>query len=624
MFVVNSYHKMRNDLKVRKESDMNIDLNIEQEIKDKISYWISSKVFDSKTKKEIQDLVDKKDVTELIDRFYRDLEFGTGGLRGIMGAGSNRMNVYNVQKATVAVAKYMKEYYSQTTELQVAISYDSRLCSREFARSAAAVLASFGIKAFITEELRPTPMLSFMVRHFNCQAGICVTASHNPKEYNGYKLYWQTGGQVVPPVDEQVIKKYNEMNQYEELPDDASFEKGVASGKIIPITSELDDAYFKRMEKLSIRTVKEEPRNLKIAFTPLHGTAGYPVVEGLKRFGFTDVSIVEEQKKPDGNFPTVSYPNPEDPKALDLVLKLGQKIGADLVLATDPDCDRLGIVYRDHDGSYKFLNGNQIGVVLMEYILSSYKETGSLPDNGLVVKTIVTSDLQDRICEYYGVKCENTLTGFKWICDRIHEYETGKIKPLRKYLCGGEESYGFLIGDFVRDKDAISACAMAAEMVNHYKLQGKTLTDLLNECYRRHGVYYEVLHNVVLKGKDGAEKIKGMMDKLRADPPKQIDGVDVGCINDILTLKQITFLSSGKTETCSIDLPKSNVLQFILTDGTKISVRPSGTEPKIKFYVSVRQKTDENISDSELLNVKIKCDDRAKTICDIFSRMADI
>ena len=605
-------------------NDMNIDLNLDQNIKDKIEYWTSADVFDGKTKQEIKNLVDRKDCGELVDRFYKDLEFGTGGLRGIMGAGSNRMNVYNVEKATVAVAKYMKEYYGTDTKLQVAISYDSRLCSQEFARSAAAVLASFGIKAFITEELRPTPMLSFMVRHFNCQAGICVTASHNPKEYNGYKLYWQTGGQVVPPVDEQVIKKYNEMNQYEELPCEISYEKGVSSGMIVPITSELDDAYFKQMEKLSIRTADKEPRNLKIAFTPLHGTAGYPVIEGLKRFGFRDVSIVEEQKKPDGNFPTVSYPNPEDPKALDLVLKLGQKIGADLVLATDPDCDRIGIVYRDQDGSYKFLNGNQIGVVLIEYILSSYKELGILPDNGLVVKTIVTSDLQDRISEYYGVKCENTLTGFKWICDRIHGYEAGKLKPQRKYLCGGEESYGFLIGDFVRDKDAISACAMAAEMVNHYKLQGKTLTDVLNDCYRRHGVYFEVLHNVVLKGKDGAEKIKGMMDKLRADPPRQIDGVDVSYINDILKLKQINLQSSGKTEGCDIDLPSSNVLQFVLTDGTKISVRPSGTEPKIKFYVSVRQNTDKNISDSELKDVKIKCDSRAKNICEIFSRMADI
>lgn len=553
-------------------------------VHERATYWATSSAFDPGTRSEISALIEARNDKELSERFYRDLEFGTGGLRGIMGAGTNRMNIYNIRKATTALASYLRDLHGAHKELKVALSYDSRHRSREFANAACEVFAAFDIKALITKELRPTPMLSFMVRHFGCAAGLCITASHNPPEYNGYKVYWETGAQVIPPHDKAIINKYNALTRYEDLKT-IDYATGVSKGLIQELGSELDAPYFAKVDQLSLR--KEGRENFKIVYTPLHGSGLYPVTDSLKRFGFRDVRVVPEQRDPNGSFPTVKYPNPEEPEALHLALELAKKENADLVLATDPDTDRIGIIVREKD-QFVFFNGNQIGCLLIDFYLSGMKANGRMPKSPLVIKTIVTTDLQADLAREYGAACEETLTGFKWICGLIEDYESGTIKPYKQYVCGGEESYGFLADSFVRDKDAVSACCIAAEMVAYYKSKHLTCSEVLEQMFQRHGLYQESLFTITLPGRDGAEAIKRMMNGLRTHTPKTIDGISVKKLRDFETTQEYDLGPNGLNPAGRLTLPKSDVLQFILDDGTKVSVRPSGTEPKIKFYVSVK------------------------------------
>ncbi len=582
---------------------------MDPKIRKEAEIWATSEHFDPATRSEVAELLEKNQEQELIDRFYKDLTFGTGGLRGILGAGSSRMNVYNIRKATTAFARYLIDQFGPQN-LRLAISYDSRKFSREFAEATAEVCAGHGIQALITKELRPVPMLSYLVRRNQCHGGVCITASHNPPNYNGYKVYWQTGGQVVPPHDEEIIKRYEELQDQSEIRR-LDFKEALKRGLILEIGDELDQEYFDRVEGLSLS--KQGRDNFKIVFTPLHGTAGYPVTTCLKRFGFKDVSVVPEQYKPDGSFPTVDSPNPEDPKALKMAIALAEKEKADLVLGTDPDCDRVGIVVREND-QYTILNGNQIGSLLIEYTLSQRRALDRMPSNPLVIKTIVTTDLQNRIGEHYGAAVEETLTGFKWICQRIEGYESGKIKPHKTFVCGGEESYGFLADSFVRDKDGIIACCIAAEMTAHYKAQGLSLSDVLDQIYRRHGVFQESLATLVCEGHAGAQQIDAMMTGLRRNPPQSICETPVVRMDDLESSKRFTFERGSLTFQEKIELPESDVLQFFLADGSKVSVRPSGTEPKIKFYVSVRQEVDSRCSDEELKRTKEQCHKRVKAI----------
>ena len=590
---------------------------MQEHVRKLAEYWATAKVFDEKTRQEIADLLQANNEKELTERFYRDLEFGTGGMRGILSAGSARMNIYNVRKAGQAFADVLSAHFGDSARKSIAISYDSRHYSREFAEATAEVMAANGISAYITKELRPTPMLSFMVRHYGCKGGVCVTASHNPAEYNGYKVYWETGGQIVPPHDEAVIKRYSEITKYESirfLP----FSEGVKKGLIHEVGAEFDELYFKEVEKLSVR--KQGRESFKIVYTPLHGTGAYPVPEALKRYGFRDVVVVPEQAKPDGDFPTVKFPNPEDPEAMRMAIDLGRKLKADLVLGTDPDTDRIGIVVREDD-DYRIFNGNQIGSLLVDFYLSGLKDAGRMPANPLVIKTIVTTDQQEHIARHYGATCEETLTGFKWICQLIDDIEKGRSKPFRQYVCGGEESYGFLAGTFVRDKDAVSACCIAAEMVAYYKSQGKTLSQVLDQLYLRHGVYLESLATLTLPGKEGAENIRLMMSRLRADPPREIAGAAVRVLKDFEEQSQITFEKAEK-KTSPLHLPQSNVLQFLLADGSKVSARPSGTEPKIKFYFSVYQPLSKTDSAAELSAAKERCAKRLTELEAAFNAMA--
>lgn len=591
---------------------------MEEIIAKRANYWATSPVFDAKTRQEIAQLLERKDEQELTERFYRDLEFGTGGLRGVLGAGTARINIYNVRKATQAFADYLNEHFSQLSAKSIAISYDSRRFSREFAVATAEVMAGNGIKAYITKELRPTPMLSFMVRHYRCQGGVCVTASHNPPAYNGYKVYWATGGQIVPPHDEAIIARYAAMQSYEAIRL-MTFAEGLKKGLIEEVGKDFDEAYFKRVEQLSVRS--EGRKNFKIVYTPLHGTGAYPVPEALRRFGFDDVVLVPEQKDPDPNFPTVKYPNPEEPEAMHMAVELGKKLKADLVLGTDPDTDRIGIVVREKD-SYRIFNGNQIGSLLVDFYLAGLKAQGRMPAHPLVIKTIVTTDQQEKIAAFNGAACEETLTGFKWICQLIDDLETGKVKPYREYVCGGEESYGFLAGSFVRDKDAVSACCIAAEMVAYYKSQGKTLSQVLDELYRRHGVYLESLVTFTLPGKEGAEKIAQMMQRLRNETPRELAGALVEKMRDLEKQQEVDVRSSSQSKPTPIPLPRSNVLQFILSDGSKVSARPSGTEPKIKFYFSVHKAIKPNASDAELKLAKDACAQRLVELEQAFKKMA--
>lgn len=548
--------------------------NIDQATQARIQQWLSAE-YDAHTIAQVQHLVDNNEETELIDSFYKELAFGTGGLRGIMGVGSNRINKYTLGKATQGLANYLKKNFPETT-IKVAVSYDSRNNSQALGHLVADVFSANGIQVYLFEELRPTPELSFAVRHFGCQGGVMLTASHNPKEYNGYKAYWNDGGQLVAPHDEGVIKEVNAIQSVSEI----NFTR--KDENIVLVKADFDKIYIAANKALSINPAAvAAQKDLKIVFSPIHGTGITTVPEMLQAWGFENVNIVAEQAQPDGNFPTVIYPNPEEEDAMSMAKLEGQRLDADIVFATDPDADRVGVAVKNKQGEYQLLNGNQIGSLLIYYVLSSKKELAALKANDYIIKTIVTSNLMTDIADSFGVKSYETLTGFKFIGEVMTALE-GK----ENYLVGGEESYGFLVGDLVRDKDAVNSCAFLAEMAAYYKQQGKTVFDVLLELYETYGCYQEKLISLTKKGKAGAEEIQQMMQELRANPPQSLGGIAVKEIRDYNNSKSL-LLANGLLS--DIALPQSDVLQFITVDGDVISARPSGTEPKIKFYCSVKE-----------------------------------
>ncbi|MEM9326233.1 MAG: phospho-sugar mutase [Bacteroidota bacterium] len=542
----------------------------------KAQKWLDSNQIDDTTKSEIRRLMSSSDDTQLTDSFYKDLEFGTGGLRGIMGVGSNRMNKYTVGTATQGLCNYLKKAFGETP-LKVAVAHDSRNQSRDFAVITADIFSSNGIEVYLFESLRPTPELSFAIRKYGCQSGVVVTASHNPKEYNGYKAYWSDGAQLIPPHDKNVIAEVQSIDSFEEI----KFQSDPSL--IHSIGQETDDDYLDMIKDLSLSPeVIERQKDMKIVFSSIHGTGITLVPPVLEKFGFDNVHVVEEQAEADGNFPTVIYPNPEEAEALSLALKKAEAIDADLVMATDPDSDRVGIAVKNSKGEFQLMNGNQTAALLVYYLLKKWKENGKLTGKEFVVKTIVTTDLLTEIANDFGVKMYETLTGFKYIAELIRLLE-GK----EEFIGGGEESYGYLIGDKVRDKDAIASCAMIAEMAAWTLDQGKTPFELLLEIYQQHGMYLEGLKSVTKKGKSGADEIKAMMEGFRSSPPEELGGEKVTILKDYQASISRNLIT-GEEE--AIDLPKSNVLQFFTEKGSKISVRPSGTEPKIKFYFSVKNK----------------------------------
>lgn len=546
---------------------------MEKSVENKIAQWMSGN-YDQETKNTIQSLVDQKNHEELTDCFYKDLAFGTGGLRGLMGVGSNRMNQYTVGKATQGLANYLlKTYPSQA--ISVAIAYDSRNNSTYFAQITADVFSANGIKVYLFEALRPTPQLSFAIRHFGCQSGIVLTASHNPKEYNGYKAYWDDGAQMIAPHDTNTIDEVNAIGSIDEV----DFEGNPAL--IQKIGTEIDEIYLNNIHSLSVSPeVIKAQKDLSIVFSSIHGTGITLVPDVLKKFGFENVHTVEEQDTPDGNFPTVVYPNPEEAEALTLALQKGNAVNADLIMATDPDADRVGIAVRNLEGEFQLLNGNQTGALLINYMLKAWQDKGKLNGKEFIVKTVVTTELIKTIADSYHTPCYDTLTGFKFIAGMIRELE-GEMK----FIAGGEESYGYLVGDFVRDKDAIASCAFIAEMAAYARNASMTLFEQLIELYMEHGFYKEHLASVTKKGKKGAEEIQAMMTNFRSNPPTQLGGSPVTLVKDYLSSEEL-HLTTGKTT--KMDFPSSNVLQFLTEDGTKISARPSGTEPKIKFYFGVK------------------------------------
>lgn len=564
--------------------------------KDNYNYWINSPIFDEATKSELLSLNDEK---EIEDRFYKDLEFGTGGLRGIIGAGTNRMNIYTVGKATQGLANYIiKENHAH---MGVAIAYDSRRMSREFADLAAAVLNGNGIKAYVFESLRPTPELSFSVRYLKCTAGIVITASHNPAEYNGYKVYWQDGAQVTFPRDNEIITEVNNINDFGEIKKMDNAE-GRKQGLYNVIGKEIDEKYMEELMKQSIHPeiIREMADDIRIVYTPLHGTGNIPVRRVLERLGFKQVYVVEEQAVPDGNFPTVSYPNPEDPKAFEMALELANKVKADIVLATDPDADRLGVYALDtKTGEYKSFTGNMSGMLIGEYILSEKKKLGTLPENGALIKTIVTTNMADVIAKTFNVKLIEVLTGFKYIGEQIKLFEENNTY---EYIFGLEESYGCLAGTYARDKDACVAVMLLCEVAAWCKKNNMTLVDNMNRIYEKYGYFKEGLHSITLKGIDGAEKIKAIMDKLKGNAPKTIGGFKVLAVRDYNNRVRKDLITG---EVSKLDLLKSNVVYFELDNDAWCCARPSGTEPKIKFYFGVKGKSQKEAD--ELLE-KVKTD----------------
>ncbi|MCK4465510.1 MAG: phospho-sugar mutase, partial [Bacteroidales bacterium] len=515
------------------------------------------------------------DEDELIDAFYKDLEFGTGGLRGIMGVGTNRMNIYTVGMATQGLCNYIKKEFIESDTIKVAVAYDCRNNSRLFAETAAKIFSANQFKVYLFESLRPTPELSYAIRFYSCQSGIVITASHNPKEYNGFKAYWSDGGQVISPHDKNIIQEAQKITNIDEV----RFEGTQKNIQIIG--NELDERYTDQIKTLSLSPeIIEKNKDLKIVYTPIHGTGVVLVPLVLKKFGFQNIYTIPEQDKTDGNFPTVHSPNPEEPAALAMALDKAREVDADLVMATDPDGDRVGIAVKNHNNEFVLLNGNQTAALLVHYMLSARFIKGKLKGNEYIIKTIVTSELLSEIAEKYNVEHFDVLTGFKYIADIIKKHE-GK----KEFIVGGEESYGYLAGEFVRDKDAVMSCALIAEATAWAKDKGKSLYDQLIDIYLEYGFYLERLVNIVKKGKSGAEEIQKMMDDLRNAPPETINNSPVMLIHDFQIQTTYDLLSHLRYQ---ITLPKSNVLQFILHDGSKISVRPSGTEPKIKFYFSVK------------------------------------
>ncbi len=551
---------------------------IDQTILNRANSWLEG-IYDEETKKKVRELINN-DPKELVDAFYTNLEFGTGGLRGIMGVGTNRMNKYTVGAATQGLANYLKKMFPNIEQIKIAIAYDSRRNNTFFANTTADVMSANGIKVYIFDGLRPTPELSFAIRHLGCQAGVVITASHNPPEYNGYKAYWDDGAQLINPHDKNVIAEVMKIGDISEI-------KFRRNEKLVEmIGEEIDKAYLARVKGLSLSPeVIQKHSDLKIVYTPIHGTGVKLVPEGLKAFGFKNIYNVPEQDISDGNFPTVKSPNPEEPAALTMAIEKARQVKANLVLASDPDADRVGVAVLNDQNEFVLLNGNQTATILLYYLLKKWQENGKLTGKEFTVKTIVTSELLADISIKAGVEYYDTLTGFKYIAEIIRLNE-GK----KQFIGGGEESYGFMVGDFVRDKDAITACCMFAECAAWAAEKGKTLYQLLPEIYLEYGLYRERLLSITRKGKEGVEEIKSMMETYRTSPPKSISNWPVVMIKDYL--KQMEVDLEKHTEQ-KISLPKSDVLQFFLKDGSKISVRPSGTEPKIKFYFSVREDFDD-------------------------------
>ena len=549
-------------------------------------FWLTDSYFDEKTKEELRGIAE--DEKEIEERFYKELEFGTGGLRGIIGAGTNRMNIYTVRKATQGLANFIIR--EQAQEKGAAIAYDSRNMSPEFAEEAALCLAANGIRAYIFPSLRPTPMLSFALRKLGCIAGIVVTASHNPPEYNGYKVYWEDGAQITFPKDKEIIGEVKGITDYAQVKT-TSREEALKTGFYQVIGEEIDDAYMEELKKLVLHPeiIRKEAKDLKIVYTPLHGTGNIPVRRVLRELGFANVCVVKEQELPDGNFPTVSYPNPEDKNAFALALGLAKEVDADIVLATDPDADRLGVYAKDtKTGEYVSFTGNMSGMLILEYQLSQRKELGLLPENGAVVTTIVSGKMAREVAKAYEVELIETLTGFKYIGEQIKFFEQNQEK---EYIFGYEESYGCLVGTHARDKDAVVAVMALCEAAAYYKSQGMTLCDKMQELFEVYGYYKEDLCTVTLKGQDGAKQIDAMMEKLRLDVPKSIGCMRVTQFRDYREDVKLDMASGKKTGT---GLPKSNVLYFELENSAWCCVRPSGTEPKIKFYVGVKGKSEED------------------------------
>ena len=537
--------------------------------------WLSSKFIDDNTKNEL--ILIKNKQIEIIDRFYKDLEFGTGGLRGLMGAGTNRMNLYTVGKATEGLAQYLNSMYKGPS---VAIAYDSRNMSKEFSEKAALTLCANGIKCYLFEDLRPTPILSYALRQLHCSAGIVITASHNPKEYNGYKVYGEDGGQITDTKAKDIFKYINQVKVFEGVKT-ISKELAIAKNLLNIIGEDIDSSYIDKVKKLSIRKdmIKENAKDLKIVYTPIHGSGSVPIKNMLKELGYTDVHVVKEQEEPNGNFPTVDYPNPEDPKSFELAIKMSYEIKPDIIFGTDPDCDRIGVVVFNKE-EYKTLSGNEIGILLSNYIMHSLKESDLMPNNPIILKTIVTTDLVKRIAKDYNVEVMDVLTGFKYIGEKVTEFENNKDKD---FIFAFEESYGYLAGNFVRDKDAIITAMLISEMTLYYKGKGKTLCDALLEIYKQYGYYKENLISIELQGKEGQDKIEKCIDYLRHSMKPTINNINI--------VKKLDYKTSiekdlVKIEEKTIGLPKSNVLKFILKDDSWFVVRPSGTEPKIKIYIS--------------------------------------
>lgn len=560
--------------------------------REKYNEWINSDIINEEIKNELRNIKDEK---EIEDRFYKDLDFGTGGLRGIIGAGNNRMNVYTVSKATQGFANYLNESFENPS---VAVAYDSRNMSKEFATAAALTLCANGVKVFLYESLRPTPVLSFAVRHLNCKGGIVVTASHNPKQYNGYKVYDEFGGQVTDEKANKIISLVNDVKDFSMIKN-MSEEEALNKGLLVYIGEDVDKAYIDEVKNLTIRKelVKEKAKDLKIIYTPIHGSGNIPVRRVLSELGYSNVKVVKEQEEPNGNFPTAPYPNPEMPQVFELALEMAKQESPDIIFGTDPDCDRIGVVVKESNGEFKVLTGNQTGLLLTHYVLSALKETNSLPENGVVIKTIVTTEGARKIAEDFGIELMDVLTGFKYIGEKIREFRESGDK---KYLFGFEESYGYLAGEFVRDKDAVIASMLIAEMTLYYKEQGMSLYEALIKLYEKYGFYKETLIPIELEGKEGQEKIASCIDALRNSSIESVDGVKVSTKLDYkLSLEESNGVKS------EIKLPKSNVLKYILEDGSSFVVRPSGTEPKMKIYLAVKGSSLEN-AESEIERFKSK------------------
>jgi phosphoglucomutase len=543
-------------------------------IDQKAAIWLTGN-YDEATKNNIRDL-QANQPGELEESFYKNLEFGTGGLRGIMGVGTNRINKYTIGMATQGFANYLTKTYPDE-KISVSIAHDSRNNSRFFAETTAAVFAANGLKVFLFETLRPTPELSFAIRHLGCKAGVVCTASHNPKEYNGYKAYWNDGGQLVPPHDKNVITEVEAIQSVDEV----KWTGGESNIELLG--SDMDAAYIKMVKSLSVYPeIIEAQKDLKIVYTPIHGTGITMVPQVLEAFGFTNVHIVEEQSTPDGNFPTVAYPNPEESETMSIGLAKAKLLDADILLGTDPDTDRVGVGVKNHKGEWVLMNGNQTAVLAFAYMMEARRAKGIAKVNDMVITTIVTTEMINEVAKQNKVSCYNVLTGFKWIAELIKEKEGQE-----NYVIGGEESFGLMIGDQIRDKDAVSAVALLCEMAAYEKNKGRTLFDKMIELYVQYGFYYETLISITKKGMNGQQEIAAMMEGYRQSPPSTINGTKVATLLDY-ELQKGTNLLTG--ETWKINLPKSNVLQFITEDGSKISARPSGTEPKIKFYFSVNTK----------------------------------